>query len=227
MFTLHYAPDNASLIVRLVLEEMGLPYTTLLVDRRANAQKSTAYLEVNPMGLIPAFETPNGPMFETAAILLWLSEHTGRMAPQVNSSERGTFLSWLFAASNGMHTDLRHLFYAEKYATEPDQHRELTIERVSLALDRFETLAQQNHEWFAGDTVSILDIYVTVMARWLALYPAKHSKWFDLKRWPNLFALAQKLEARASMLAAIKAEGLGATPLSSPQYPNPPEGVAL
>ena len=32
-YRLHYAPDNASLVIRLVLEEMGLPYETVLVDR--------------------------------------------------------------------------------------------------------------------------------------------------------------------------------------------------
>lgn len=32
---LHYAPDNASLVIRLVLEDLRLPYETVLVDRRA------------------------------------------------------------------------------------------------------------------------------------------------------------------------------------------------
>lgn len=53
MFTLHYAPDNASLIVRRVLEELGLPYRAALVDRRSVQQKSPAYLALNPQGLIP------------------------------------------------------------------------------------------------------------------------------------------------------------------------------
>src|SRR5680860_279820 len=35
---LHYAPDNASLIVRLALEELELPYETRLVDRSVRAQ---------------------------------------------------------------------------------------------------------------------------------------------------------------------------------------------
>ena len=51
--TLHYAPDNASLIVRLALEEAGLPYRTVLVDRAANAQRSPAYMALNPAGRIP------------------------------------------------------------------------------------------------------------------------------------------------------------------------------
>ncbi len=51
-----------------------MPYRTVLVDRAAQAQKSPAYLALNPNGLIPVLETPHGPVFETAAILLWLAE---------------------------------------------------------------------------------------------------------------------------------------------------------
>ncbi len=48
MYRLHYAPpDNASLIVRLALEELGQPYQTVLVDRSVTAQASTAYLKIN------------------------------------------------------------------------------------------------------------------------------------------------------------------------------------
>lgn len=47
-YTLHYAPDNASLIIRLALEEIGVPYDTVLVDRAAQAQTLPAYRALNP-----------------------------------------------------------------------------------------------------------------------------------------------------------------------------------
>ncbi|NBT31105.1 MAG: glutathione S-transferase, partial [Rhodobacteraceae bacterium] len=78
---LHYAPDNASLCVRLALTEMGLPFETILVDRRARGQKAPAYLRLNPNGLIPTLETPDGPIYETAAILLWLADRQGDLFP--------------------------------------------------------------------------------------------------------------------------------------------------
>ena len=43
-YRLHYAPDNASLIIRLVLEELGVPYATALIDRAARGQKAPEYL---------------------------------------------------------------------------------------------------------------------------------------------------------------------------------------
>jgi len=53
MYELCYAPDNASLIVRLTLEEMGAPYRTRLIDRSKQEQRSAAYRDLNPRGLIP------------------------------------------------------------------------------------------------------------------------------------------------------------------------------
>ena len=42
MYTLHYAPDNASLIIRLVLDGAGLPYRTALVDRWRRGGRPTS-----------------------------------------------------------------------------------------------------------------------------------------------------------------------------------------
>jgi len=228
MYRLHYAPDNASLIIRLALEEMELPYRTLLVDRSANAQRSAAYLKINPMGMIPALETPDGPIFETAAILLWLADRYGLLAPLPGTPDRANFLSWLFACSNGPHTDLRQLFYPHLYAREDlEGHATLTRARVSRSLDRLEVLAGQGQPWFAAKSPSILDLYVGVMLRWPALYPMDNCAWYDLANWPRLKALAARLETRPSMLRAISAEGLGPTPLTAPRYPQPKEGSAL
>src|SRR5690606_19758243 len=116
MYVLHYAPDNASLVVRLVLEELGQPYRTCLVDRRGRAQDSVAYRQLNPNGLIPALETPDGAMFETGAILLWLAERHDRLAPRPGDPARAALLKWLFFVSNTLHADARLLFYADRHA---------------------------------------------------------------------------------------------------------------
>lgn len=226
MLKLHYAPDNASLIVRLVLEELAEPYETVLVDRSKNAQRSADYLEMNPMGTIPALETPDGVVFETAAILLWLADRAGRLAPAPDAPDRGPFLSWLFATSNGLQMDLRQHFYAERYTADSvAAHREITSRRLRAHLDRYEALLSERHHWFGAEAPTLLDIYVAVPLRWFALYLTDEN-WFELDDWPHLKRLAEQIERRPSMLAAARAEGLGKTPLSCPCPANPAEGVA-
>jgi len=223
MLRLHYAPDNASLIIRIALEELELPYETRLVDRRASAQKSPAYRALNPRGQIPVLETPEGPIFETAAILLWLTETSGALAPPPGDPARGAFLSWMVALSNGMQSDLRRMFYTARYVGEDPAavaaHRALTVDRLGAALDRLESLAGAGHGWFCGETPSVLDIYAAVMMRWMALYPEGHTGWFRRARWPALDALAARLEIRPAVARACDREGLGPTPLTAPRLP--------
>jgi glutathione S-transferase len=227
MLVLHYAPDNASLIVRLVLEELGLPWRAVLVDRRAQAQKTPAYLALNPQGLIPVLETPHGPIWETGAILLWLAETTGRMLPPPDHPARGAALGWLFFISNTLHADLRMQFYPARYSPEPEGVRPLTTARLAGHFRLLDDLAGKGQPWFGGAAPSVLDPYAAVVMRWAALYTAGGPRWFHAADYPALQALARRLEARPCTLAAARAEGLGPTPFSDPVLPDPPEGAAL
>jgi glutathione S-transferase len=139
MYVLHYAPDNASLAVRLALEELGVPYRAALVDRAAQAQEGAAYRAVAPTGLIPALETPHGAIFETGAILLWLADSHGGLAPSPDAPERGDFLKWFFMTATTLHADMRALFYPHRYAGgDKEGHRALTERRILNSLSLIE-----------------------------------------------------------------------------------------
>ncbi len=229
-YVLHYAPDNASLIIRLALQEMGLPFETRLVDRANSAQRSASYLALNPNGLIPVLETPDGPIFETGAILLWLADRHKQMAPTPDSPARGDFLKWLFFTSNTLHAALRMLFYPAKFIGDaPKDQAQLHAQGVTAIsghLDQLESLFAAPPVWMSHTQPSVLDLYVAVCLRWMALYPQGGTDWFSLSRWPALRALAQRIEQRPSSITAIQAEGLGNTPFSNPSYATPPEGSA-
>lgn len=226
---LHYAPDNASLVIRLALLELGVPFGTVLVDRATRQQDSEGYRRLNPNGLIPVLETPDGVIFETAAILLWLADRHGRLAPAPESADRADFLKWLFFASNTLHADLRQLFYADAYiGPDADLQGALRSGIVQRLQTHLSVLDQARADaWPGGDTLSVTDIYLACQLRWMALYPADQDRsWFDLTRYPALHAMAARLETRDSTRAAIIAEGLGDTPLTRPSHPTPPEGSA-
>ncbi|MEX0309985.1 MAG: glutathione S-transferase family protein [Tateyamaria sp.] len=228
-YRLHYAPDNASLVIRLALEEMRLPYETVLVDRRQNEQDGAAYRALNPNGLIPVLETPQGPIFETAAILLWLADTHAQLAPDPASPDRAAFLKWLFFASNTLHADLRILFYAEKYI-EPAKAETLRAgirPRLRQHLKVLDAMAAQAPGWLHPDQPSVLSYYLACQMRWMALYPATSDRsWYQIADTPHLQSILVKLESRPATHAAIEAEGLGLTPFTSPSYATPQEGSA-
>ncbi|MDG2340745.1 MAG: glutathione S-transferase family protein [Paracoccaceae bacterium] len=226
---LHYAPDNASLIIRLALYELEVPFETVLVDRATREQDSKAYRRLNPNGLIPVLETHQGPIFETGAILLWLVDKYASLGPDISSPQRGEFLKWLFFLSNTVHPELRQFFYPSIYVG--DDQRAIHALRAQRAITLPVHLAKLDHQvgeqsFLLGSKMSVLDIYLCCMIRWMGLYPVGHTDWFDLATTSNLNNLAKKMECRGSVVQSIKVEGLGATPFSAPTLANPPEGTA-
>ncbi len=230
-YCLHWVPDNASLVIRLALEEMDVAYDSVLVDRGSGAHKSAKYLKINPAGLIPALETPDGPIFETAAILLWLADRHGKMAPTPGHSDRGAFLKYLFFTSNTLHVAARMRFYPDQYlganATSHETLRTHLQGEFRRHLDLLEA-AYATSDGGLGSYLSVVDVYVACICRWCMLYPKDEAKdWCQISQWPHLLAMADRLEACDCTQVAISAEGLGPNPFTNPVHPTPPQGHVM
>ncbi len=236
LITLYYAPDNASLIIRIILEELGLPYDTVLVDRSKQEQLSDAYAKLNPKRLIPVCLINGKPVFETAAIALALADRHcpgqgARLAPEVADNARPQFLKWLFFLSNTLHPDLRMLFYAEKYVGHStnaiDSIRACTRQRLYESFAILDAhYAGLGTDYLQGDTPCIVDIYIAVCMRWAQLYPANATEHLKCAQYPVLSRLLQRLELRPAVISACQAEGITQQFFSNPDYANPPEGSA-
>jgi glutathione S-transferase len=216
--TLHHAPDFASTIVRFALEELELPHTLAIVDIDGGALASAEYRRVNPVGLIPALETDHGPMFETAAILLWLVDQTGRLGPGPQDPDRGAFLSWLFFTSNALHQAALAMFYPHRPAGEAntDAARAAAQEQIVARLGLIEAmLVAQRPRWLSPDHPGVLGYYIGVLVRWLiALPPAPYG--IALADFPHLHAVLAAHEARPAALRVAASDGLGPTPFTNP-----------
>ncbi len=227
IYVLHFAPDNASLAVRLALEELGLPFRAALLDRATQAQEGAAYRAIVPTGLIPALETPQGAIFETGAILLWLADRHGGLAPAPDAPDRGDFLKWFFLTATTLHSDLRGLFYPHRYAGgDKDRHRALTEGRILQSLSLLDAALAPSTAWCRPGAPGALGFYLAPLVRWLALYPRSNPMRPDLGAYPALRSLLSDLEDRPSAKRAAEVEGLGPAPFTDPAYPTPPEGSA-
>lgn len=216
--TLHHAPDFASTIVRFALEELELPHTLSIVDIDGGALSSPEYRRVNPVGLIPALETDDGPMFETAAILLWLVDRTGRLGPGPTDPDRGAFLSWLFFTSNALHQAALAMFYPHRPAGEAntDAARAAAQEQIVARLGLVEQmLAAQSPRWLSPDHPGVLGYYIGILVRWLILLPPPPYG-IRLDDFPQLKAVLSAHEARPAALRVAASDGLGPTPFTNP-----------
>jgi glutathione S-transferase len=62
---------------RWALEELGVPYEYVRLDRAQKEHRAPAYLAINPNGKVPALIDSGQPYFESLAILLHLAEAYG------------------------------------------------------------------------------------------------------------------------------------------------------
>ena len=218
MYVLHYYPDTASLAPRMVLAELGVQHRCQLIDRAAGVLNSPAYRAMQPLGLIPAMETPDGPIFETAAILLYLADRHPGLAPAPDAADRGDFLKWLFFTSTNVHTTLLQLFYPERTAG-PDcvpQVLDQALPKMKLYLSLLDKAAEPNPGWLSQDRPTVLGYYIAMQLHWLGGFGAGHPLQINAADYPSLFKVMTMLEAQHATQAISDDEGLGPTPFTAP-----------
>ena len=90
-------PMSRGRIVRWMLEEIGRPYRTELLEY-GTTMKAPAYLAVNPMGKVPAIRHGDTVVTEAAAICAYLADAfpQARLAPPPGDRRRGPLLSLAF-----------------------------------------------------------------------------------------------------------------------------------
>ena len=224
-YRLFEAPDNASLVVRIVLEELGVPYETQRVDRAVREQESAAYRALNPKGLIPVLIVDGEAVFETAAIILTLAERHGALAPPPGHPGRPGLLKWLFFVSNTVHADCRLAFYSDKYIgpDEEDRRRFLALTQARIRRDfgiLDEALESGRGPYLFGTEPTVADIYAGACLRWAQLYPREGEGRVKAAVFPRLLRMVGQLEARPAVVRACHADGLEAPFFTAPGYPS-------
>lgn len=218
--TLYHCPDWCSSVIRLALEELGLAYTVKAMDFDAGDFDAPAFRALNPFGLIPTVETDEGPMFEAAAILLWLVDRHGRIGPRAGEPGREAFLSWLFFVSNTLHPTVMALIHPERVAGDAaaaDVQR-AALARLHTQAGQLDTLVNtQAPAWLSTSSPGALGYYLGILLRWAMYLPEDRRMRFDPRPYPALRGVLASHEVSAAALRVAAADGLGATPFTDPR----------
>jgi len=98
MLTLFHAPQSRSGSVVWLLEELGVPYETKIVNiRRSDGTGARDPQNPHPHGKVPCLQHDGQRVFEIAAITLYLTDlfPDAKLGPHVGDPKRGEYLSWL------------------------------------------------------------------------------------------------------------------------------------
>jgi len=204
MFTLYYAKGTAALPVHIVLEEIGAPYDTVLIDFARGDQRAPGYLAVNPKGRVPALATPDGILTETPAILAYLAQlfPEKRLAPRdpFNFARAQSFNAYLAATVHVCHA---HRHRGARWADDAAAHASMTA-KVTQNMTDCAAMIETHYldgPWVLGQDFSICDPYLYLIARWLPVDGC------DLAAFPRIQAHFHAMQARpvTARIAALHA----------------------
>jgi glutathione S-transferase len=212
MIQLHYYPGNASMTPHVLLEELGVPFELQFVDRTVGAQKSPAYLKLNPNGLIPVLADGELVLYETAAICLHLADThpQAKLAPAVGSAERAHFYKWLAWMTNTLQAALIIYFYPERWMDEGDARGAAELKahaeaKAGAMLDQLDAqLGSHGKEWFLGANYSALDPFAFMLCRWTRGFAR------PARSLPHLAPYLQRMLARPAVQRVLAKEKLAA-----------------
>jgi GSH-dependent disulfide-bond oxidoreductase len=189
--------------VSIMLEELALPYKVHAIDIGKEDQFQPGFLAINPNSKIPAIVDSDGPdgtpfaLFESGAILLYLSEKTNGRFMASKKTDRFEIIQWLMFQMGGVGPMFGQVHHFVRSAPEPVPY---AIERYSKETRRLYGVLDAHlarREWL-GSEYSVADI---------ATYPwvARH-EWHkvELEDYPNVKRWFDHIGVRPAVQRGMK-----------------------
>jgi len=188
-------PMSRGRIVRWMLEEIGRPYQTKILEF-GHSMKGPDYLAINPMGKVPSIRHRDTVVTEAAAICAYLADvfPEAGLAPPPGSPGRGAYYRWFFFAAGPL----------EAATTDNALGLEVPVEREMMVgygnLER--TLAAlegelYRTEYIAGDRFSAVDVYAGSLIGWGMAFKGIDKRPAFERYWALISARPAAIRAKA------------------------------
>ena len=187
--------------ISIALEELGLPYEVHPVDIGRGQQFTPEFLAISPNNKIPAIIDRDGPggrplsLFESAAILLYLADKTGKLLPS-EPAGRWAAVEWLAFQVANVGPMLGQLGHFRMYAKDKLPY---AIDRYTSEVNRIYGVLDKRlgaAEYLAGE-YSIADISVLPWLRRPDVYG------IELDRYPNVARWRTAVEQRPAVIRGL------------------------
>ena len=155
-------PMSRGRIVRWMLEEVGQPYRTELLDY-ATGMKGADYLAINPMGKVPAIRHGETVVTEGAAICAYLADAFPQAGLAPPLGDRGAYYRWLFFAAGPVEAAVTTKSLGVDVP--PDRRMMVGFGCLEDVVNTLEA-AVKGRDYIAGDRFSAADVYVGSQIGW-------------------------------------------------------------
>jgi glutathione S-transferase len=157
MLTLYEFPMSGNCHkVRLLLSLLGLQYSSIVLDRESQEQKSPDFLLKNPFGQVPVLQDDELVIRDSQAILVYLAKRYGdaNWLPD-DAAELAQVMGWLSTAANEVTRGPNALRLLHKFGRVINESEAQQITNSLLTLMQ---MRLSQHDWLALEHISIADI---------------------------------------------------------------------
>ena len=155
-------PMSRGQIIRWMLEEVGAPYDTEILDY-ATTMKGDEYRAINPMMKVPAIRHKGRVVTECAAICAYLADVFPEAGLGPREEEKADYYRWLFFTSGPLEQAVTNNYAGFKGSEQ--QQRMFGYGHYDLAVN---TLADHlaGRAYVCGDRFNAADVYVGSAVMW-------------------------------------------------------------
>ena len=155
-------PMSRGQIVRWMLEEVGQPYETEILDY-SSTMKGDAYAEINPMMKVPAIVHRGKVVTECAAIIAYLADAFPEVGLGPRDDEKADYYRWLFFAAGPIEQAVTNK--SAGFEPSAEKGRMFGYGNYDLAVN---TLADHlaGTTYVCGDRFTAADVYVGSTVMW-------------------------------------------------------------
>lgn len=196
---LYHCPNSRSLRPLWALEEMGLEYELVTMEFPPRASYE-GYLDINPLGTVPAFIDGDLTMTESSGICQYLVDRYGphSIGVNVDDPDYGNYINWLHRSDATLTFPQAVVLRYSKL--EPEERRlPQAVEDYSIwYLSRLRSVeaALEGKQFLVADRFTIADIAVT-----FALYMGSRLG-LDERYKPNCKRYLQDMISRPAFIRA-------------------------
>jgi glutathione S-transferase len=157
--------ETKDLRVQWALEEVGLDYRFHALDQTAGELDTDSYTELSPFNQVPVIDDDGFVVAESAAILLYVAEKSGRLIPG-DVQGRTTVMQWCLAAVSTVAPTLQCIDTIEIF-DEDESATKILAETRKLAGRWFRGVERrlQHREWLADADFTVADIAMASVLR--------------------------------------------------------------
>ena len=170
-YRLFYAKGSASDGVRVILEEIGVPYELIQSTIDRSKPRPPEQLEINPNGWVPVLMYGGNGIYECAAITIFLCDlhPEANLAPKFNEPKRGLYLQTLVYFSNSVQTAFQTNYYPDRFTDTNANEQSAQRRGIKRLYETWKVIDDQigDNEWVLGEHFSAVDIYLFMLTTWL------------------------------------------------------------